>query len=99
MTSRIRYTGADPGGGAHPARALPKIGKNKIFWHKIVIFHTKYPKYGAFFLSAPPLTWNPGSAPGIYMFISLYLLSDWLRSTGNFVVNHLKLFIYNKIYI
>ena len=22
----------------------PKIGKNMIFWHKIVIFHTKYPK-------------------------------------------------------
>ena len=26
-------------GGVHP----PKIGKNMIFWHKIVIFHTKYP--------------------------------------------------------
>jgi hypothetical protein len=25
-------------------RAPPKIGKNKIFWRKIVIFHTKYPK-------------------------------------------------------
>jgi hypothetical protein len=44
--------GADPGGGgggggggAHPARAPPKIGKNMIFWRKIVIFHTKYPKY------------------------------------------------------
>ena len=22
----------------------PKIGKNKICWRKIVIFHTKYPK-------------------------------------------------------
>ena len=31
-------------GGAHPARSLPKIGKNMIFWRKIVIFHTKYPK-------------------------------------------------------
>ena len=31
------YSGADPGGG-------PKIGKNMIFWRKIVIFHTKYPK-------------------------------------------------------
>jgi hypothetical protein len=31
------------GGGAHPARASPKIGKNIIFWRKIVIFHTKYP--------------------------------------------------------
>jgi hypothetical protein len=29
--------------GAHPARAPPKIGKNMIFWRKIVIFHTKYP--------------------------------------------------------
>jgi hypothetical protein len=26
-----------------PARP-PKIGKNMIFWRKIVIFHTKYPK-------------------------------------------------------
>jgi hypothetical protein len=33
-------TGADPGGGAPP----PKIGKNMIFWLKMVIFHTKYPK-------------------------------------------------------
>jgi hypothetical protein len=32
------------GGGAHPARAHPKIGTNKIVWRKIVIFHTKYPK-------------------------------------------------------
>ena len=29
---------------AHPARAPPKIGENMIFWHKIVIFHTKYPQ-------------------------------------------------------
>jgi hypothetical protein len=32
----------DPGG--HQARGPPKIGKNMIFWRKIVIFHTKYPK-------------------------------------------------------
>ena len=32
------------GGGVHPARAPPKIGKSMIFWRKIVIFHTKYPK-------------------------------------------------------
>ena len=33
------------GGGAHPAPPPPpKIGKNMIFWRKIVIFHTKYPK-------------------------------------------------------
>jgi hypothetical protein len=33
------FPGADPEG-----RAPPKIGKNIIFWRKIVIFHTKYPK-------------------------------------------------------
>jgi hypothetical protein len=32
--------GADPGGAPPP----PKIGKNMIFWRKMVIFHTKYPK-------------------------------------------------------
>jgi hypothetical protein len=36
-------TGADSG-GVHPERAPPKIGKNMIFWRKIVIFHTKYLK-------------------------------------------------------
>ena len=30
-------------GGMHPERTPPKIGKNMIFWHKIMIFHTKYP--------------------------------------------------------
>ena len=34
--------GADPGGGGAPPP--PKIGKNMMFWHKIVIFHTKYLK-------------------------------------------------------
>jgi hypothetical protein len=48
-------------GGAHPARPPLKLEKNMIFWHKIVIFHTKYPKNVRaalrsvqFFLSAPP---------------------------------------------
>ena len=36
--------GADPGGGGGGGGAS-KIGKNKIFWRIIVIFHTKYPKY------------------------------------------------------
>jgi hypothetical protein len=39
----VHSAGADPG-GAHPARAPLKIEKNMIFWRKIVIFHTKYPK-------------------------------------------------------
>ena len=49
-------------GEAHPAPTPPsKIGKNMIFWRKIVIFHTKYPKNfraslrsAQIFLSAPP---------------------------------------------
>ena len=40
---------ADPGGGggapdAPPPPPPPKIRRNTIFWRKIVIFHTKYPK-------------------------------------------------------
>ena len=34
----LLLAGADSGGGGRP-----KIGKNMIFWRKIVIFHTKYP--------------------------------------------------------
>jgi hypothetical protein len=38
-------TGADSGGGGRTRRAPPlKLEKNMIFWRKIVIFHTKYPK-------------------------------------------------------
>ena len=51
----IQPTGADPEGGApgaHPPPPPPKIGRNMIFWHKIVIFHTKYPKKK--FNYAPP---------------------------------------------
>jgi hypothetical protein len=57
------------------------IGKNMIFWRKIVIFHTKYPKacsrlppLGRIFLITPPLTWNPGSAP-VYVW-NLQLLNN-----------------------
>ena len=41
------WSGADPGGGGGGGApgAPPKIWKNMIFWRKIVIFHTKYPKY------------------------------------------------------
>jgi hypothetical protein len=37
-----RFQGRIQGGA--PGAPPPKIGKNKIFWRKIVIFHTKYPK-------------------------------------------------------
>ena len=43
--------------GSAPAPAPPpKIGKNMIFLHKIVIFHTKYPKKNSrdFFKYASP---------------------------------------------
>ena len=39
-TIPLLIPGADSGGGGAP----PKIRKNMIFWRKIVIFHTKYPK-------------------------------------------------------
>jgi hypothetical protein len=39
---RKPVAGADTEGGAPGARP-PQIGKNMIFWRKIVIFHTKYP--------------------------------------------------------
>ena len=38
--------GANPGGGGRTRRVSPlKLEKNMIFWRKIVIFHTKYPKH------------------------------------------------------
>jgi hypothetical protein len=37
-------TGAAPERGEYPVDASLKIGKNMIFWGKIVIFHTKHPK-------------------------------------------------------
>ena len=68
-TERLPLTisGADPEGGAPGARPPPKIGKNTIFWR---FFTRNTPKIFAppsarpnFLKCAPPLTWNPGSAP------------------------------------
>jgi hypothetical protein len=39
MLNQGRMQGDAPGARPRP----PKIGKNMIFWRKIVIFHTKYP--------------------------------------------------------
>ena len=45
LQNRISSQGRIQGGGGAPgAPPPPKIGKNAIFWRKIVIFHTKYPK-------------------------------------------------------
>ena len=41
MMFNTTFQGRIQGGGA--PGASPKIGKNMIFWRKIVIFHTKYP--------------------------------------------------------
>jgi hypothetical protein len=50
MASLLYNAGADSRGGAPGARPPPlKLEKNIIFWRKIVIFHTKYPK-----MFAPP---------------------------------------------
>ena len=53
-----------------------KLEKNMIFWRKIVIFShgmpqkfSQLPPLGAIFLSVPPLTSNPGSAPEMYICI------------------------------
>ena len=43
-SAKARVTRGGSRGGTHPARTPPKIEKNMIFWRKIVIFHTKYPK-------------------------------------------------------
>jgi hypothetical protein len=39
-----KIPGADPGWGGGAGSRPPKIEKKMIFWRKIVIFHTKYPK-------------------------------------------------------
>ena len=63
------------------------IEKNMIFWRKIVIFHTKYPKNLAppfarrnFFKCPLPLTWNPGSAPE-YQYLLAQLIDYWPERT------------------
>ena len=57
-------------GGSRGGSPPLKLEKKLIFWRKIVIFlhempqkFSRLPPLGAIFLSASPLTWNPGSAP------------------------------------
>jgi hypothetical protein len=40
----MHLQGRIQGRGGAPGARNPTIGKNMIFWRKIVIFHTKYPK-------------------------------------------------------
>ena len=48
ILARIKYMYQERiqggGGGGGGDRRPPRIGKNMIFWRKIVIFHTTYPK-------------------------------------------------------
>ena len=64
MQGRIQCGGRGDAPGGWPL----KLGKN--------IFHTKYPKdvraslrSGQFVWVRPPLTWNHGSAPGMYLYV------------------------------
>ena len=64
--------GSDPG-GAHPVRAPPPLKLEKIWFFgvKSWFFTRNTPKIFAppsarrHFLKCAPLTWNPGSAPGL----------------------------------
>jgi len=82
------------------------IGKKMILWREIVIFHTKYPKYFRpslrsvqFFLNAPTLTWNPGSAPAYYIlcyitvFIYPQIIPKCFFPRVFFAYNTLKLWV------
>ena len=44
MQGQIQGGGGGGGGGGASGMPPPKIGKNMIFWHKIVIYHMIYPK-------------------------------------------------------
>jgi hypothetical protein len=67
--------GGGGGGGAPGARPPPLLKLEKIwffgvkswfFLHEIPQKYSSLPPLGAIFLSVPPLTWNPGSAPDMY---------------------------------
>jgi hypothetical protein len=68
-------------GGGGTRRPPPPLKLDKIwfFGRKIVNFDTKYPKIfraslrsAAIFLSAPLLTWNPGSAPQMFTMLTTF---------------------------
>ena len=69
--------------GVYLARAHPKIGKNMIFWRKIVIFHMKYSKnFRASLRSAQfVLTWNAGSTPDHYHCLYMSYLNTNFQNT------------------
>ena len=62
------FQGRTQGRGGAPGARSPKIGNNMIFWRKIVIFHTKYPK-----IFAPP------SARRNFFKCAPHNLKSWIR--------------------
>ena len=60
------------GGGGRTRNAPPKIGRNMIFWRKIVIFHTKYPN---FFKCAPPPNLKSWIRPWKLLTVQVHLYS------------------------
>jgi hypothetical protein len=60
---------------------------NRDFSHEIPQKCSRLPPLGAIFLSAPPLTWNPGSAPAVMR--SLVVLVN-KRADWNVPVSYIK---------
>ena len=103
-------SGVDPGGCTPPL----KLEKLWFFWRKIVIFHTKHPKIfrtslhsAQFFLSSPPLTWNPGSAPAhniLYMeqtLITIFIKFINILNTSTLYIVLIKMytiFVFTKMH-
>jgi hypothetical protein len=91
-------TGADPGGGAPGARPPLELEKIRFFGVKSCFFTRNTPKMFTppsarrnFLKCAPPLTWNPGSAPednyAICFISSLWLWSMLVSNFASFWLN------------
>ena len=105
--SILRLTaGADSGGGGGGGgrtRRAPPWNTSKIFAtpsaiEKIWFFGVKFsrlPLLGAIFLSAPPLTWNPGSAPEQWLIHPMIQLNKSSLVLNN---SHLLWWLINKAY-
>jgi hypothetical protein len=78
------YRGESRGGCTRRAPLPPKIGKNMIFWSKIVIFHTKYPQDFRASLRSTPIFFKCAS-PNLKSWIrpwSIYLNTRFLKREG-----------------
>jgi uncharacterized membrane protein len=71
-----------------PGAPPPKIGKNKIFWRKIVIFHTKYPTK----FRASLCIWKKSDFLGVKSWF--FTRKKWLWSSSVIKIVKMK---YNRI--